>query len=117
MKNPAGLLNALDEVIFELSLAGKVIAATSAARKLAGDVPPTGEALELVESWDLARIVASRDRARFEQTLQRIAEGKVGSHAMEIGIIAAGLASAEAPHDVLPMAAKLLHATSVWTEK
>ncbi|MCA3020339.1 MAG: hypothetical protein ING73_10650 [Rhodocyclaceae bacterium] len=107
MKNPAGLLNALDEVIFELSLEGKVIAATSAARKLAGDVPPTGEALDLVESWDLARIVASRDRARFEQTLQRIAEGKVGSHAMEVGIIAAGLATAEAPHDVLPMAAKL----------
>jgi CheY-like chemotaxis protein/signal transduction histidine kinase len=107
MKNPAGLLNALDEVIFELNLEGKVIAATAAARAIAGDVTPAGDALDVVENWEFARIVTSRDRARFEQTLKRIAEGKVGSHRMELGVVVADGAAGGGVGDVLPMEAKL----------
>jgi CheY-like chemotaxis protein/PAS domain-containing protein len=108
MRNPAGLLNALDEVIFELSLEGKVIAATSAARMIAGDATPASEALNITENWEFARIVAGRDRARFEQTLKRIADGKVGSHRMELGIVSA----TDSVSDVLPMDAKLAAVTA-----
>jgi CheY-like chemotaxis protein/PAS domain-containing protein len=103
MKNPVGLLNALDEVIFELNLDGKVIAATAAARRIAGESTPSKDTLDVTGTWEFATLVTGRDRDRFEQTRKRIAEGKVGSHRMELGVIS----SSGGVSDVLPMEAKL----------
>jgi CheY-like chemotaxis protein/PAS domain-containing protein len=108
VKNPTGLINALDEPIFELGLDGKVLSATSAARSLAGDATLATDALDVLDNWTFANIVATRDRSRFEQAFKRIAEGKTNSHRMELSIVAAsGSAS-----DALPMEAKLAAITA-----
>ncbi len=88
MKNPAGLLNALDEPIFELNLEGKVISATNAARALAGESSPSAGEGSGLNDWDFASIVVARDRARFAQAFKRIADGTTNGHRMELGIVA-----------------------------
>jgi CheY-like chemotaxis protein/PAS domain-containing protein len=103
MKNPAGLLNALDEPIFELSLEGKVVSATNAARALAGDAGSPTEALDVLNDWEFASIIATRDRARFAQAFKRVADGTTNAHRMELGIVA----FAGGSQDALPTEVKL----------
>jgi DNA-binding response OmpR family regulator/PAS domain-containing protein len=108
VKNPTGLINALDEPIFELGLDGKVLSATSAARSLAGDATLATDALTVLDNWTFANIVSTRDRNRFEQAFKRVAEGKTNGHRLELSIVAAsGNAS-----DALPMEAKLAGITA-----
>ncbi len=106
MKNPSGLLNALDEPIFELSLEGKVIAATAAAQALAGRATTTVR--DAVDEWKFATIVAVRDRARFEQAFKRLVDAKTISHRMEIDIVARQALA----NDIVPMEAKLAAVTA-----
>jgi len=103
MKSAAGLLSALDEPIFELGLDGLIAAATPAAHALLESRVPAGSSNESLSGLMFAEVVAARDRARFGQAFQRIAEAKASSHRLELGIILASSTAA----DILPMEAKL----------
>jgi len=103
MKSAPGLLSALDEPIFDLGLDGLIAAATPAAYALLESRVPAGASKEPLSGLMFAELVATRDRARFEQAFKRIAEAKANSHRLELGIILGSSAAS----DLLPMEAKL----------
>ena len=88
MKDPAGLINALDEPLFELNLDGKVISATNAARALVGDTIRSPEALDVLGDWEFASVVAMHDRARFAKVFKRVADGITNTQRLELDMIA-----------------------------
>ena len=88
MKDPAGLINALDEPLFELNLDGKVISATNAARALVGDTIRSPEALDVLGDWEFASVVAMHDRARFAKVYKRVADGITNTQRLELDMIA-----------------------------
>lgn len=103
MKNAAGLLNALDELIFELSLDGIVVAALPAARAMMGSTTAGQKTEDPPADFAFLSMVAARDRTRFEQAFKRVADAKTSSHRLELSVMVDSSSSAE----VLPMEAKL----------
>ena len=68
------LLNALDEPVFEIDAAGRIVYATAALARWVGR--ETG--------YSIADILAPGDRSRFEQTLTRLIEGKTATGLLEV---------------------------------
>ena len=68
------LLQALDEPVFEMDTAGVVIYAT----------PALGAWTDRDTGYDLTDLLATADRPRFQQTLQRIIDGKTTTAHLEI---------------------------------
>ena len=109
MKNSPGLLNALDEPVFELDLDGMVVAATPAAITMVEGAALAPVGTDELTDFVFSTLVIARDRARFKQAFKRIAEAKANSHRLELGIMLGPEANGEA----LPMEAKLGTITAV----
>jgi CheY-like chemotaxis protein len=105
MNNALGLLNALDEAIFEVDLTGRILAASTAADVLCG-ASVKGVAIG-VSGSPLSDYLLERDRARFAQAFRRVAEGKTASLRIEVSVVNASLEARERGQDALPMEAKL----------
>lgn len=70
------LLNAIDEPIVELDLAGRIVFATPSAK----------EWLHLDLGEDFAQSVRAADQSRYKQAFKRVGEGKIASMRVEVNI-------------------------------
>ena len=74
------LLNSLDEPVFEINAAGRIVYATDAVTRWVGPV----------SNHAITDILASGDRPRFEQTLARVLDGQTANALIEVTLTADG---------------------------
>jgi DNA-binding response OmpR family regulator/PAS domain-containing protein len=70
------LLNAIDEPVVELDLAGRIVFATPSAK----------EWLQLNAGDEFIRSIPVDDQSRYKQALKRVGEGKIGSMRVEVNV-------------------------------